>query len=307
MDSQAERIRDAERRLFASTGLTVEERFVDLKVEDLPLRLRVLETGSGPPVLLLHPGGYFGAQWAPILRHLPGHRLIAVDFAGHGLSDGVDYRKTDVRRHIVAMLRQLMAELGLVSASFVGNSLGGSGSLWLAIDEPGLVEKVVILGVPGPILPGGKPDLALTLLSIPGLNRLILKIPLNPQRSRAMSKAMLMQAAVENSPPEIFEIHALANGRPEAALTLSTFMQSVMRFGAANSKILLTDAELAGIAAPVHFIWGDGDIYGAPEMAERVVPLMQKASLEIHQAGHCPQLSDPALCGKSITGFLSAA
>ena len=54
----------AERRLFEVYGLEVESRFLELR--DPPMRARVLETGEGAPVVLVHGGGGVGATWAPL-------------------------------------------------------------------------------------------------------------------------------------------------------------------------------------------------------------------------------------------------
>ena len=215
MSTIEEQIRDAEGRLFARYGVSVTERLLDLKVEGSALRVRVLEAGSGPPVVLLHPATFFAAHWAPMLPHIPNRRLLCVDFPGHGLSGGVDYRKHDPRQHTVAMLRQLLSELGLDAVPMVGNSLGGMAALWLAVDEPSLVSQLVILGGPGLALPGVRPDLILALLTVPGINRLLLSLPSSPNRSRTLLKAPLGRAAWAQTPQEVFEIHHLASRRPE--------------------------------------------------------------------------------------------
>ena len=306
MSALEARIRDAERRLFARSNVSVTEHLLHLKVDGSPLRLRVLESGSGRPVLLLHPGGWFAAQWAPLLPHIPDRRLFAIDFPGHGLSDAVDYRRHDTRAHVVAMLRQLLSELGLGAASLVGNSLGGAASFWLTIDEPDLVDRLVILGVPGPVLPGVRPDLVLGLLSVPGFNRLLMKLPSSPNRSRNLSKAALGQTALARTPAEMFEIHHLASRRPQFALTLSTFLQTTLRLRSAQPHALLSDSELDGVSRPTHFIWGDDDIFGGPEMGERAAALMKHATLAVHPGGHFLQFTDPERLGRAISGFLSA-
>jgi len=85
MHAIEEQIRDAEGRLFARYDVSVTEHRLDLKVEGSPLRVRVLEAGSGSSVVRLHPASWFGADWAPLLPHLSDRRLLCVDFPGHGL------------------------------------------------------------------------------------------------------------------------------------------------------------------------------------------------------------------------------
>ena len=300
-----EGIRDAEQRLFAKYAIQVSERFVTVRVNDSALCMRVLETGSGSPVLLLHPAGWFAAQWAPLLPHIPGCRLLCLDFPGHGLSDGVDYRKAAPRAHTVALLHELVAALSLGSLPLVGNSLGGMAALWFAVAEPSLTSRVVVLGLPGSVLPGARPDLALAALSIPGINRLLLRLPSNAKRSRALLRRPLGNVAVARVPEEMFEIHYLASRPTEFGLTLSTFMQATLRWRSPRPGVVLSDAEMGRIRQPMHFIWGESDIYGAPAIGRHAAELMPHATLDVRPGGHFPQLDDPEGCGKSIVDFLS--
>ncbi len=306
MSTIEEQIRDAEKRLFARYDVSVTEHLVDLKVGGSALRVRVLETGSGPPVVLLHPATFFAAHWAPMLPHIPNRRLLCVDVPGHGLSGGVDYRKHDPRQHTVAMLRQLLSELGLGAVPMVGNSLGGMAALWLAVDEPSLVSQLVIFGGPALALPGVRPDLILALLTVPGINRLLLSLPSSPNRSRSLLKAPLGRAAWAQTPQEVFEIHHLAGRRPEFALTLSTLAQAAWRWRTPRPHVVLADSELAGLHQPVRFLWGENDMFGGPEIGERAADLMLDAAIAIYPGGHSLQLDDPERCGRAISGFLSA-
>ncbi len=307
MSTIEEQIRDAEGRLFARHGVSVTEHLLHLKVEGSALRVRVLEAGSGPPVVLLHPGTFFAALWAPVIPHIPNRRLLCVDFPGHGLSDGVDYRNHDPRQHTVAMLRQLLSELGLGAVPLVGNSLGGMAALWLAVEEPSLVSRAVILGVPAVALPGGRLNWILALLSVPGINRLLLSLPSSPKQSRRMMKDSPGSAAWARSPQEVFEIHHLAGRRPEFALTLSTMLQTATRWFSPRPHIVLADSEIAGLHQPVRFLWGDNDMFGGPEIAERAADLMQDAAVAVYPGGHHPQLDDPERCGKFVSEFLTAS
>src|SRR5215203_3423134 len=161
----------AERRLFEVYGLEVESRFLELR--DPPMRARVLETGEGAPVVLVHGGGGVGATWAPLMAKMSGARLVVVDRPGFGLSDGFDYRGVDLRRHAVAFLESLLDALGIERAAFVGNSMGGLWSFWLALDRPERVSTLAQLGSTA-LLMGTMAPLPMRLLSVPGLNRLML-------------------------------------------------------------------------------------------------------------------------------------
>src|SRR5207245_10908987 len=91
---------------------------------------------------------------------------------GCGLCDAFDYHGVDLRAHGVAFLESLLDALNLERAAFLGNSMGGLWSFWLALDRPERVTRVIQLGYPALILGSGAP-LALRLLTIPGVNRLL--------------------------------------------------------------------------------------------------------------------------------------
>src|SRR4051794_31580867 len=92
-----ERIHQAEAELFHTLRTDVEESFLDLA--NTSMRVRLLSHGSGPPLVLLHGGSLSAAAWAPLFTALSGHRLLAVDLPGHGLSDPGSYRPGHVRQH----------------------------------------------------------------------------------------------------------------------------------------------------------------------------------------------------------------
>src|SRR5262249_11146752 len=233
------------------------------------------------------------AHWSPLCARLAGRRVYCVDMPGHGLSDAVDYSDRDVRSFQTSLFTALFAGLGLAGVPVVGNSLGGMTALWLAPDAGDLRSQVVILGVPATSLPGAKPDLLLSLLSTRGLNRLLLAVPATPATSRLSLRAALGPDAVDRVPPELLTIHSLARRRPEFARTIATCMPRTHAWRRARPGVVLTDHELATLHQHVHFVWGDRDAFGGPEMARRAAGVIPHASVEVLRGGHHLQLSDP--------------
>jgi 3-oxoadipate enol-lactonase len=99
-------------------------------------------TGSGEPMLLLHPGFADSRYWQPQWETLGvAHRLVRVDLAGFG--------ESPIERLPVAYARDvivLLDELGLRPAVIVGASLGGRVALEIAIERPDLVRALVLVG-----------------------------------------------------------------------------------------------------------------------------------------------------------------
>jgi pimeloyl-ACP methyl ester carboxylesterase len=108
--------------------------------------LHYTETGKGEPLILLHSGGMSGAEWEPQLRYLGRHfRVIAPDQLGHGRSPMVADRLAigDIGRQMI----QLLDALGIDKAHFVGSSMGGAVALWLTVNYPDRVSKLVLFRV----------------------------------------------------------------------------------------------------------------------------------------------------------------
>ncbi|GGN34561.1 alpha/beta fold hydrolase [Streptomyces fuscichromogenes] len=104
--------------------------------------LAYLDTGSGDPVVLLHPGYVDHRFWH---RQIPalaaGHRVIAPDVRGHGCSANATepFRWAD---DLAALLRHL--DTG--PAVLVGVSMGGVIATDTVLEHPGLVRAVVTCG-----------------------------------------------------------------------------------------------------------------------------------------------------------------
>ena len=117
------------------------------------MRVRVLE--SGPPnedaVLLVHGWGasvYSFSEMIPVLANA-GHRIIALDLPGHGLSDKpLDEAKYETRALTDAVLATANA-MGVRRFAFVGHSLGGSIGLELATRGEPRLERLVLINSVG--------------------------------------------------------------------------------------------------------------------------------------------------------------
>ncbi|HEU5351891.1 MAG TPA: alpha/beta fold hydrolase [Terracidiphilus sp.] len=99
-------------------------------------KLRFHDSGSGLPLVFLHPTPLDHRYWLPLVGLLPGIRAIAPDFRGHGASQLGDNLPTggfslvpDAPELSMAQLAQdtlaLMDHLGIRQALFAGCSIGG--------------------------------------------------------------------------------------------------------------------------------------------------------------------------------------
>jgi len=124
--------------------MTPEETIVEVGGQ----KARVLERGSGAPVVVLHGWGGRIESMRPVIDCLASSfRVIALDLPGFGespLPTGVwgtpDY---------ATFVRDVLSERGVAHAHFVGHSYGAKTSLYLAATVPSLVDKLVLQGSSG--------------------------------------------------------------------------------------------------------------------------------------------------------------
>jgi pimeloyl-ACP methyl ester carboxylesterase len=297
------RLRQVEQRLFDHYGLDVAPR--DVWLEDPPLRVRVLEAGDGPALLVIHGSGMAASTWAPLLPHLAGRRLVAVDLPGFGLSDPYDYGGRSLRRHAVAQVRSLLDALALARADIVGTSLGAMWALSFAHACPERVGRVVSIGVPAVALPGMHGDRFFSLVSMPVAGALAVRLrPPSAGIARRALADVLGPAALERTPDEWFEVVRHAMGVPGWPRAMRSHMRLALHPGRPRAENSFSDDELSALRTPVLFIWGDHDVYGSPEIGRRAAALMPDARLAVVPGNHAPFLDDPERCAALIAGFL---
>jgi pimeloyl-ACP methyl ester carboxylesterase len=141
---RAGRYRAAEQAIWERFGLSPVERWVEL---DQPsARLRVVELGSGEPVLFVPGSGGTGPYWAPLIAQLTRFRCLMLDRPGWGLSSPVKYDSRDYSTMTARILKGVLEGLGIQRAYVVGASVGGAWALRLAQRHPSTVGRVVLLG-----------------------------------------------------------------------------------------------------------------------------------------------------------------
>jgi 2-hydroxymuconate-semialdehyde hydrolase len=118
------------------------------------------EAGTGETVVFVHGSGPGVTGWANWRNALPAFaerfHVLAPDVLGFGFSArpaGAAYGKDIWVDHLLAFLEAK----GVHRCHLVGNSLGGALSLALAVREPQMVDRLVLMGAAGvsfPVTPG---------------------------------------------------------------------------------------------------------------------------------------------------------
>lgn len=108
------------------------------------IRIYYEEYGSGYPVLLIQGLGYPSGMWFMQIPFLSRHfRTIVMDNRGVGKSDKPDQEYTVGL--MASDAAQLLRSLRIPKAHVVGVSLGGYIAQELALNDPGLVDRLVLM------------------------------------------------------------------------------------------------------------------------------------------------------------------
>jgi pimeloyl-ACP methyl ester carboxylesterase len=261
-----------------------------------------LEAGSGSPVILLHGLGATNASMLTTLWELSGdHRVIAPDLPGFGGS-GKPIRSYDATFYAEWII-DVLDQLGIDRADFIGNSMGGRVAIEAALCAPERVDRLVLLA-PSPafikkrqftdIVKFLRPELALIPLPLPrkqvlrGLKRMFSR----PDR--------LEDAWYEAAVDEFQRVFSTPRGR--------------IAFFSAARQIYLEEPHgevgfwdrLKGLERPALFVWGERDVLVPPGFArhvERALPGVESVILE--DCGHVPQYELPDRTHELVRGFLA--
>ena len=118
-------------------------------------KVRVMEAGSGDPLLFLHGWGLSPRTYAAGITRLTGAgvRVIAPSLPGFGGSDGPGLREIDLPSYAHRLGRLLDAMEVETPAFVVGHSFGGGVAIQLATDRPERVRSLTLInsigGAPG--------------------------------------------------------------------------------------------------------------------------------------------------------------
>ena len=101
--------------------------------------------GEGPPLVLLHANPFDHTMWLYQVAHFSRrYKVVAVDLRGYGRSDKPEQPFTfrDMANDVVAVVR----DRGVQRVALAGVSIGATLALQIALDHPGLVRAMILVG-----------------------------------------------------------------------------------------------------------------------------------------------------------------
>lgn len=240
--------------------------------------------GDGPPVVLLHGGGWDSAtlSWRetiPVLAE--SYTVYAPDLPGYGESDPPD--STPTTAWYGTVVRKFLDALDVETASLVGVSLGGAIALDVALTRPERVTNLVLVdsyGLGGTV-PGGR--LGALFVRIPKLARGIERLLARNRRLTALSVRGIVHPT-NLSPELVDDVWAVA--RASDGQAWRAFQRNEVGFGGLKTNYL---DRLPDVSMPTLLIHGENDTLVPVDWAVRAGTLIPDSEVRIlPQCGHWP-------------------
>jgi epoxide hydrolase 4 len=265
--------------------------------------LHYVEAGDGPLVILLHgfPEFWYGwrEQIAPLAK--AGFRVVAPDLRGYNLSSGPDGFTGYTADKVAGDIRGLIRALGAESATVVGHDWGGTAAWTLAANHPEVVDRLVILNAAHPRrLNEGLRNLRQLLRTWYFFYFQTPKLPERRARRRhwRFFKRFLRDARPQYTAEEL-DRYVEAWSQPGTAKAMIDYYRAAVRL---SSK----QGELPPVTAPTLVIWGQGDRYLGPKLAEphhEDVPNLDRVE-RLPDASHWVHHDDAERVNELLVDFL---
>ena len=260
------------------------------------VRFRYLHGGaaSGLPVLLLHGWPTWAEVWLPVARSLgTRHPWIAPDLPCQNrsslLPDG-DCSLTAYRKALLAFVDAL----ALPRFAIVGDSMGGTLALMIALDRADRVDRVAVLDGAGllPKLPGRT-----VRMYVPFLVPALLRAPGPKSARKLLEKAVFHDPAFADEAWIRSVVEGWAPRDRRRGLVRSGF--------ALRRKDASVAADLGRLAAPTLIASGREDVqfpWPGAQAASKKIPGARFAVID--GAGHFPMVEKPEETARLLAEFL---
>lgn len=243
--------------------------------------------GGAQTVLLLHGLGATGASWEFQFQPLveAGFHILAPDTRGFGASSYPG--KTSVAE-MAGDMAALLEHLEVSACHVVGISMGGTLALQLAVDHPGMLQKLVLVNTFASLRPDKISVWLYFILRFALVHTLGL-----PAQAQAVAKRIFPKAGQEELRQAL----------------ISQILQADPRgYRAAMRALGLFDIrqELSGIRAPTLVITSGSDTTVPPKTQKVLSENIPQASTKlIPDAGHAVIVEKPRIFNQILLDFLT--
>ena len=254
-------------------------------------RIRFLDVGQGPPVVLLHGFASAIENWTPVTPELSKHhRVLALDLKGFGWSDRPegDYSPAAQAR----LVKALMDERGIGRAAIVAHSWGSSVAMAFALQYPERVSRLVLYDA---WVYEAQLPTTFFAARAKGLGELLFGMFYGERPDERMALAFFDP---EKLSEQLVEDVEAALDRPG---TRAAALEAVrgMNFAAVEGRY-------REVKVPTLLLWGREDQVTPLSVGERLVRDLPNASLKVYpRCGHFPMIEARAESTRDLAAFLA--
>jgi len=246
------------------------------------------DDGQGPPALLLHAALHDRTDYDVVrdslLQH---HRVLAVDWPGHGESPSPDAPLTAVQFGDLAV--EFVDRLDLTNLVVIGNSVGGYAASRLAIERQERIAGVVLVNTGGFTEHNAATRAFCALMGRPEIVRLMF-----PAFVRAYMHA-------RTAGDRAIVRRVVARGRTlDGARTAAALWRSFTEPGHDLRQAA------SAITAPVLITWGTKDVSAPRRWGDQVASAIPGSRFETFPTGHVVFASEPGTWLATVQPFVAS-
>jgi len=276
---------DAEGQVALACGVTPVEYAVT--IPGFGGQTRVLESGSGPALLLLHDLGSAASVWLPLMAHLRAYRVIAVDLPGFGQAEPTDYRTVSyLRGFAVGFVHGVLETLGLDTVAVAGNGVGGLWALWAAADRAERVRTIALVGAPA------------STAGLPVLTPRKLRGWRGAGRSTGRDIWRRLGHVPDDLPEGWLELTDAVHGQSGFEQAFVSLSRATARSGGFGAT------DLGRLGQPVCLLLGDHDPLARVETLSTIGQVISGPAILAGGAGHLPWLDNAGAAAEVLTAHL---
>lgn len=260
-------------------------------INGVALNYRTIGDPNNPTVALSHTVLWGAEVFQPLITALAADfHILDLDLHGHG---GSGYRTPLIAEGMAADYAGLLAHLGLAKVTWIGYSLGSMIGLRLALQQPALLDKLVLIAT------NARPDPAL----LGTQTRQLWDLFRAGQRETIVDPALQLffaRATFQQQP----ELVAQYRRKAIAMQEVEGMYQAAL---AAGTRSDVMD-QLGSIRTPTLIIAGREDVTATPAEAEEIAARIPNAQLVIvEESSHLLLVEKPQAVTQIVRNFLLKA
>jgi pimeloyl-ACP methyl ester carboxylesterase len=256
-------------------------------------RVRFLDAGEGPAVVLIHGFASSLETWDLLVPQLAKtHRVLALDLKGFGWTDRPEGDYSPEAQ--AALVLALMDARGIDRAAVVGHSWGASVALQVALAAPARVTRLALYDA---FVYAEQLNTTFRWVRLAGLGEVIFGLFYDERPGEKLALAFFEPRLV---PEQLVEDVERALERPG---TVAAALAAVR-----GQRFEVLERRYREVAQPTLLLWGREDAVTPPRVGERLSRELPRSRLVVYpRCGHFPMLEAAAASNAELLAFLDEA